>query len=167
MTGLGNPMDDTSLANAWTAAAADPRVDAALRAIHAEVAESTRVAKPLCVASGRCCRFEEFGHRLYVTGLETAWVLARARGELDRGIAATELASAVAAGTCPFLRGGLCGVHTIRPFACRTFFCDPRAAAWQTELHERMHARVRALHDEVGAAYRYGEWRAMLGMFVG
>lgn len=29
---------------------------------------------PVCWASGRCsCNFEKFGHRLYVTALETAW----------------------------------------------------------------------------------------------
>lgn len=160
-------MKDTSLTTAWSLAAADPRVDGTLRAIDAEVAESTRAAKPLCVASGRCCRFEQFGHRLFVTGLEAAWVLRRLRSDLDRSLTGSELAAAMASGTCPFLRDGLCSVHTIRPFACRTFFCDPRATAWQAELHERMHARVRSLHDEVGVAYRYGEWRAMLGMFVG
>ena len=159
-------MGERSTASSWILAAADPRIDLALRTIHGEIAESTRAHKPLCIASGRCCRFAEFGHRLYVTGLETGWFLGRLQGDLDRTLSRMELDAAVASGSCPFLRDGLCSVHAIRPFACRTFFCDPRADAWQTELHERMHARVRALHDEFGIEYRYGEWREILGMFV-
>jgi len=150
----------------WILAASLPRVDKVLGAIHAEIEEWARGARPLCVASGRCCRFEAFGHRLYVSGLETAWCLRRLAAIDGRHLAAAELDAAVAAGTCPFLRDGLCTVHRIRPFACRTFFCDPRSGDEQRELHERVHDRVRRLHDEVGVEYRYGEWRSMLALFV-
>ena len=46
-------------------------------AIAAAVAEILREAdadiaarKPVCRASGRCCKFEQYGHRLYVTQAE-------------------------------------------------------------------------------------------------
>lgn len=137
-----------------------------LRAIHLEIAESTRAARPLCVASGRCCRFEAFGHRLYVTALEAAWVLERLETELGRRLTAEEIEKATAEGTCPFLCDGRCSVHAIRPFACRTFFCDPRSEDWQRDLHERCHAAVRLLHERNAIPYRYGEWREVLAMLV-
>ena len=155
--------DDQGDPDAWRHAATRPEVDVALRTIHLKIAESTRAARPLCVASGRCCHFEAFGHRLYVTGLEAAWVLAH----VDRQPTIEEVERAVAAGCCPFLSDGLCSIHAVRPFACRTFFCDPKATAWQQALHEECHAEVRALHERLAAPYLYGEWRAVLGLLAG
>lgn len=158
--GRTSPVSGESL-RAWRLAARSEPVDATLRAIYAEILESTRVARPICVASGKCCRFEAYGHRLYVTGLEVSWFLDQL-GALGRSVSLEEIATARGAGTCPFLAEGFCSVHTIRPFACRTFFCDPRSEAWQTELHESCHARVRALHDRLELPYWYGEWREVL-----
>jgi hypothetical protein len=69
------PPDAAELAAAWSGAAWDPRIDAALRAMHDEVAAEVAARRPVCLPSGRCCRFEEYGHRLYVTGIEAAWCL--------------------------------------------------------------------------------------------
>ncbi len=146
---------------AWRLAARTEPVDSTLRSIYREIAESTRTARPICVASGKCCRFEAYGHRLYVTGLEVAWFLDQFEA-LGRSVTLAEIAAARGAGTCPFLAEGFCSVHTIRPFACRTFFCDPRSEAWQTELHESCHGRVRALHEQLQLPYWYGEWRQVL-----
>ena len=121
----------------------------------------TTLERPLCLASGRCCRFEAHGHRLYVTGLEVAWFLDRLAVEEGRALEAAAIDAAVERGDCPFLEGGRCTVHAIRPFGCRSYFCDPRAG-WQAAAYERWHARVRALHDERSLPYAYGEWRAML-----
>lgn len=134
--------------------------------IDGAIADETRRQRPLCVASGCCCRFEAFGHRLYVTLLEARGVVDRLRRELGRDLDEATIDSAIVRGACPFLVDRTCSVHAIRPFACRTFFCDPEAELWQQELHERMHAQVRALHDEIGEPYRYGEWREMLRMVV-
>ena len=46
------------------------------------------------------------------------------------------------------------------------YFCDRSAQEWQMQLSEQLIARVRAIHDEFGIEYRYGEWRAMLALFV-
>jgi Fe-S-cluster containining protein len=63
---------------------------------------------------------------------------------------------------CPFQVDGLCGVHGIRPFGCRIFFCDETSTAWQHEMYERLHGRLRALHDELQVPYFYVEWRFAL-----
>ena len=64
-------------------------------------------------------------------------------------------------GDCPLLEEGMCSVHQIRPFGCRSYFCDPRAN-WQEASYERWHQQVRRLHDALELPYVYGEWRTML-----
>jgi Fe-S-cluster containining protein len=107
--------------------------------------------KPVCERSGRCCRFDEFGHRLYVTTLELALFVS----ELDGAEGQTSSG-------CPFQIDGLCSVHGIRPFGCRVFFCDPTAGEWQNQQYERFHAQLKLLHGELGVPYFYVEWREAL-----
>lgn len=156
------PPDAGELARAWAALAFDPRVDAELRAVHEACAEEVRHRAPICIASGACCRFEEYGHRLYVTGLETAWTL-RVLGHAPTH---DEVARAAARGDCPFLRDGLCTAHAARPLGCRIYYCDPAARFWPQELSERLLARIRRLHEAREVPYRYGDWRTMLAYFV-
>ena len=157
------PPDAAELAAAWAEAAWDPRIDSALRAMHEAVAEQVAARRPTCLPSGRCCRFEEYGHRLYVTGIEAAWCLRGAGRTPTR----EEVAAALVRGDCQFLERGLCGVHPWRPIGCRAYFCDPRAAGWQEELSERMLSRLRDVHEAHAVPYRYGEWRTMLAHFAG
>ena len=42
---------------------------------------------------------------------------------------------------------------------CRVFFCDPSAKEWQREAYERMHAKLKKLHEEWSIPYAYVEWR--------
>jgi hypothetical protein len=65
-------------------------------------------------------------------------------------------------GGCPFQVGGLCSVHTIRPFGCRVFFCDATSDGWQHEQYERFHGELKRLHDELRVPYQYLEWRDAL-----
>jgi Fe-S-cluster containining protein len=149
---------DEELAAAWLRAAGDESIAAELEAVYAYIAAQVEDRAPICTASGRCCRFEEYGHRLYVTGLEAAYTLAR----LGRVLEAAEIDSARARGGCPFQIERLCDVHQIRPLGCRVYYCDPSAKEWQEDLSERMLAEVRKIHDRHGIPYRYGEWRGML-----
>jgi Fe-S-cluster containining protein len=165
-------------AAAWLAAVADPGIAASLESVYTDIRAEVDRRAPACWASGRCCNFEQAGHRLYVTGLEAAYTVSGlaapppSPGPLPLlvsrppALTAASLAGALAAGSCPFLVGHLCGAHAVRPLGCRVYFCDRSAQDWQMDLSERMLRRVRALHDERGLEYRYGEWRAMLGLFV-
>ena len=60
------------LKTAVFAAGARPEVCAAVAEIYTELDREVARRRPLCVVSGRCCRFEEYGHRLFVTTLELA-----------------------------------------------------------------------------------------------
>jgi Fe-S-cluster containining protein len=153
----------TSLPRAWLDAARDPAIAGGLETIYQLIADQIEARGPACWASGRCCGFEKTGHRLYVTGLEAAYTIAR----LDGPLTPADVAASRERGDCPFLSKNLCAVHTIKPLGCRVYFCDRTAQDWQKELSERALDLVRRLHERHAIPYRYGEWRSMLSHFVG
>lgn len=172
-------------ARAWLAAIARGEVRSGLEGLYTECTRAIKTRGPACWASGRCCNFKATRHLLYVTGLEAAYTVANLMPRLEeRHPAAADppstpasirslpvlsphsLARAVEGGGCPFQEANLCGAHTIRPMGCRVYFCDRTAQAWQHELSEDLHRRVRALHEEMGIDYRYAEWRSMLSLFA-
>ena len=141
-----------------------------LEAVYALIADQIEARGPRCDVSGRCCHFEAHGQRLYVSGLEAAYTVARL-GEVRRQehgdvIVAQDVAMARARGDCPFLVEEKCSVHLVRPLGCRVYFCDPTAQGGQEELSERTLKLVRGIHERHGVPYRYGEWRGMLEMLV-
>ena len=145
---------EQTLESAVRAASARPEVAAAIHALYADVQLAIDDRRPACAVSGRCCRFEEYGHRLYVTTLELAAFVR----QLETGYS-TESWDGTG---CPFQRSRLCTVHAIRPFGCRIFFCDPTRTEWQNDAYERFHARIQQLHTELNVPYFYVEWRAAL-----
>ena len=109
--------------------------------------------QPVCRNRGDCCRFGDYGHRLFVTSAEVAYFLARAAGPvLDTGLK----------DACPYQQNGLCAVRSARPSGCRIFFCDPAGQAWQSELTEHVLADLRHLHEQLTLAYAYVDWMAAL-----
>jgi len=164
------------------------RVDAlnAVRSIYSRLQIEIDRRKPLCVASGKCCNFESYGHRLYVTTLELAtfmqdlnnFTVTRASGPRAETSNQRSLKiftqSARAGGpchdeippkigpACALQAGKLCGVHAIRPFGCRIFFCDPTATDWQQQQYELFHAELKQLHERFEIPYCYVEWRSAL-----
>ena len=60
----------------------------------------------------------------------------------------------------------LCTAREARPLGCRIYFCDENAQAWQNDVYEKYHARLRAVHEEFGLPYRYLEWREALRELV-
>ncbi len=152
----------SALVDQWRIAAADVQIAGELELIYEHIAREVAVFKPRCDATGRCCHFQAWGHRLYVTGLEAAYVIER----LDQPLKQSELQSAQQQGGCPFQRALLCSVHAIRPLGCRVYYCDERANNWQEALSETMLRQIKSLHDRHNLPYRYGEWREMLSDFV-
>ena len=146
----------------WLDAAARPEVQSEMAAMIAESELAVRERRPVCVASGRCCHFERYGHALWLTGLEVAWCLR----QLPAAPTADEVDAATRRGDCPFLREGKCSVHWARPLGCRAFFCDGEGEGWQEALLEAWHGRVRALHERLALPYRYDEWRRLLRVFA-
>ncbi|MBX3381281.1 MAG: hypothetical protein KF805_14395 [Phycisphaeraceae bacterium] len=148
--------------SSWLAAARSPSVAASLEAVYAMIADQIEARGPACWASGRCCNFEKAGHRLYTTGLEAAYCVAR----LEVPLTMEALDAAAARGGCAFQVANICGVHAIKPSGCRVYFCDRSAQQWQHELTERAVEQIRLIHDREGIEYRYAEWGSVLRLFV-
>lgn len=145
---MNDPLADLILA---TAARDD--VIAAVDALYADLAAEIAARKPICRMSGQCCRFEQFGHRLYVTTAELAAFVAHHRSKPAARRDPWD-------GTgCPWQVDTACNAHAFRPFGCRIFFCDPSAKQWQEETYERYHQRLKRLHEQLDIPYRYVEWR--------
>ena len=143
--------------HAILSASARSDVRTAVQKIYSELQSQIDLRRPKCIMSGRCCRFEEFGHHLYVTTLELATFLRDLKESPDPNWTGQG---------CPFQKNNLCSVHTIRPFACRLFFCDSTSTDWQHEQYQLFHTRLRHLHDDLAVPYFYLEWRQALGLIL-
>jgi len=145
-------------------AAARPDVREAVADLYGAVQREIDPRRPLCVISGRCCRFEEYGHRLFVTTMELAtFVHELHQSSVDR---VAQMAEWDGSG-CPFQVNKLCGVHAFRPFGCRMFFCDATSTQWQNEQYERFHTELKELHKRLDVPYVYVEWREALRELIG
>ena len=113
------------------------------RALDAEVA---RLA-PVCQISGRCCRFQEYDHTLFVSAPEFAILLADAPPPvrpLDDGA------------TCPWQdERGRCTARGARPLGCRVYFCDPNYAPHGPDLAEAAIARLKVVVEELDIPWDY------------
>ena len=146
-------------------------VIAAVQQIYTDLQIAIDTRRPLCSASGECCRFDAYGHRLYVTTLELATFVAQlpppAKPKTSSLTPSTSSGlalhpSSLPHNDCPYLVAGRCSVHLIRPFGCRIFFCDPTATQWQNDLYEATLQRLKDEHERLAVPYRYVEWRAAL-----
>lgn len=145
----------------WCRASADPVVEDGLRRVYNRLESLIAQKGAVCWASGRCCRFESFGHDLYVTGLEVAWVLRQVESD-SGGVPVGWSRRLIMDGPCPFQATKLCSVRQIRPLGCRVFFCQEGTERWQQEVYEQMLGDLRSLHDIHDVEYRYLEWRRAL-----
>lgn len=146
----------------WRCAAQQESIDQSIRLLYADLGKVIADRRPVCNASGRCCRFEEYGHRLYVTGIEIAWFLqgiAMSGNSDSRDISLQQAASNP---NCPYQINGLCSTHAIRPLGCRAYFCEEGTEAWQQDTTEHFLSQLKQLHTEYGLPYAYMEWRAGL-----
>jgi Fe-S-cluster containining protein len=140
----------------WFDAVSDDRVADSLKQCHRRWGEQIEAKKPRCDLSGRCCHFDAYGHRLYATGLEIAWVV---QGLDEAGRSRLDEASLPQMDGCPFQVDNLCTVHTLRPLGCRVYFCDPSSEVWQADFTEQFLGEVKAIHGQFDVSYRYIEWR--------
>lgn len=136
----------------------EPDWDAAFEALEALYAELERELPGwgfTCAASGACCDFDAYGHRLYATRLEAAWFFARTprRANADPRL-------------CPaFGRERLCHSRAGRMLGCRVYHCGPYPRGLPEDLYARYFERLRALHERHGVPYAYRdivEWAAEL-----
>jgi len=125
--------------------------------IYAEADREVAEAGPICVASGRCCRFKEWGHTLFLSNLE-------AKVLLD---AAPPYAGPVTPDFCPFQKGNLCTAREPRPLGCRVYFCDPAYQERSHAISEKYVRRLKMLAEENGLPWRYAPLHVFLNEALG
>jgi hypothetical protein len=113
--------------------------------LYHEVDSAVAAAGPVCVASGKCCRFKEYGHTLFLSNLE-ADVLLDAAPAYD---------SPVSADFCPFQKDNLCTAREPRPLGCRIYFCDPNYQETGNRITEKYLSKLKQLADAHGISWEY------------
>jgi Fe-S-cluster containining protein len=123
------------------------RFGESLRILYRDLDAEVALAGPTCELSGRCCRFLEYGHTLFLSAPESEYLIAHApppARPLDEGA------------TCPWQDvQGRCTAREARPLGCRVYYCDPSYQETAQELSERYIARLKRLADSLGLAWGY------------
>jgi Fe-S-cluster containining protein len=140
-------MTDNMPATVSKAPLLDPLAAAELRALYKELDADVAELGPVCQLSGRCCRFKEYGHTLFISTPEAQLLLESAPEPcrpLDRG------------DTCPWQNEhGHCTARDSRPMGCRVYYCDPSYERFAYDLSERFIRRLKELTDNQGLAWNY------------
>ncbi len=131
----------------------DTAISKAMCALYAEVDADIAARNPVCTNRGVCCKFAQYGHRLYVTDVELAHFV---QGQSEAWREPED------SGACPYQIEGRCTAREHRPLGCRVFFCDPASGEWQGPVYEAYLARLKQLGEQLGVPYRYREWLSAL-----
>jgi Fe-S-cluster containining protein len=105
-----------------------------------------------CSACGKCCDFDAYDHRLFVTSPEMVYLIAK----LGRANILP-----MAGGMCPYNLRGECTIHPYRFAGCRIFFCKGDAAK-QAQLSEWASARFKDICQDSGLDYAYTDLKTAL-----
>jgi len=98
-----------------------------------------------CEACGKCCDFEAFDHRLFVTPPELLYLTAKLGNRKLKPMTTSR---------CPYNTDGKCTVYDYRFAACRIFFCKADTLL-QSRLTESILKKLKSLCAECGVPYRY------------
>lgn len=118
-----------------------------LQQLYDDLQDEIQQLGPVCELSGRCCRFAEHGHTLFVSAPEFEILLADAPPPI-RPIDAGE--------TCPWQDfQGRCTAHASRPLGCQVYYCDNSYLQPGQELCERFIRRLKVLFDQYSLPWDY------------
>ncbi len=105
--------------------------------------ETSKSLNNQCSACGKCCNFESFGHKLFVTTPELLYFHKNVRNLKPKP-----------AQSCPYLENGKCTVRNFRFAGCRIFFCKSDKDM-QNKLSEQALKKFKSLCDKFDFPYRY------------
>ncbi len=113
--------------------------------VYADADAAVTAANPKCDASGRCCRFTEYEHTLFISHFEAEILLE----------SAPPFSQPVSRDGCPFQIDGLCTARDTRPLGCRIYFCEPTYEPRMMEITEESIARLKRIADEYETGWNY------------
>jgi Fe-S-cluster containining protein len=121
--------------------------------------ENIKNLDPTCSACGKCCNFDSFGHKLFVTTPELLYFHTNIKENQSLAAAGTAAQSrdsngAVCLQICPYLKNKKCTARNFRFAGCRIFFCKADADLL-SKLSEQTIEKFKALCNEFDFPYRY------------
>lgn len=112
--------------------------------LDAQISENADLAGR-CNVCGKCCDFDGFGHRLFITPPELMYLTANI---------GTENVKPMPTSRCPYNIDGKCRVYEYRFASCRIFCCNGDANL-QSKLSESALKKLKSLCTEFQIPYRY------------
>ena len=105
-----------------------------------------------CLACGKCCDFDTFDHRLFVTSPELIFLVENLKPDQVRKMTK---------GCCPYNIDGKCGIYDLRFAGCRIFSCKG-SSEFQANLSEASIARFKSICDRFETPYFYTDLKTAL-----
>ena len=112
--------------------------------------ENIKNLDPQCSACGKCCNFESFGHKLFITTPELLYFFKNVK-PLRK----------MSTQSCPYLEDGKCTARVSRFAGCRIFFCKADTDT-QNKLSETVVGKFKAICDKFNLPYYYADLRTAL-----
>ncbi len=119
-----------------------------VREIYRQIDEAAKTSPELagrCLACGKCCSFESYDHRLYITPPELEYLVYHI---------GSENLKPMTDGCCPYNVQGKCTVYDYRFSGCRIFCCTGDRE-FQSRLTESILADLKQLCVEFELPYSY------------
>ena len=107
---------------------------------------------PACKVCGKCCDFDSYDHRLFVTTPELIYFAFHI---------SPDSVKPMANGLCPYNIKGVCSVHPHRFAACRIFCCTGNVDI-QSRLSETAIAKLKSICEQSDIPYQYMDLKAAL-----
>jgi len=98
-----------------------------------------------CSACGKCCDFDAFGHRLFVTTPELIFLTAKIGHENIKPMLKTR---------CPFQSDDKCTIYEYRFASCRIFCCKAEPD-FRSKLTESAIKQLKSICTELDIPYNY------------
>lgn len=96
-----------------------------------------------CQACGKCCRFESFGHKLFLTTPELLYFYSNIKDLKKMPVP-----------DCPYMQDGKCTARDFRFAGCRIFFCKADDEML-SNLSEQALEKFKKICEKYKLPYRY------------
>ena len=127
---------------------------AAIQQIYDFIDSQAATLENSCTACGKCCDFENYDHKLFVTSPELIYFADRI---------APEKIKTMQNGICPYNENKKCTVYQNRFAGCRIFSCKADKD-FQSTLTEKALSKLKSVCKDFQIPYRYLDLKTALNL---
>lgn len=120
-----------------------------LNSFYLELSEDFKTIPQPCTQCGACCDFVKFGHKLYISSLEFAYVYENHPLKIRDNPNA-----------CPYMVENSCHARNHRMLGCRTFFRlhEKKDEERANELYEIYLQKLKNIYSQANLAWEYKDF---------